>query len=364
MFKEPLNAYKGAVSLETKGKGKGALSVQVPFPPIAPRPTESNSEAARSSTLPLSSGVERLVYPFPSTLPGNHNPSIPNTADGKLQSDSQAPHYDFDALVNQDLNIWNDPSLSSSQELYHHSNSLFSPSQTAYFNSYQLPAPASDFRPPLAPSSLKTSFPSQDGVASQPPKEPSPKLQEGPKSIEGQYDVNEESGTHPAKLLHSNSWGFVNENFQVVDDDDPWDVSDDDFDMGEDDSNREEVYSETHDQSRDLSMLLALQTRHNNQGQGVRSYTAFIDRPNILATYKPSFRTSPLSDEMTARIYSHFINVIAPGLSLNERHPAHPALFSEGQSVPKSQQHLWTCKCPELSRLLSLPSILNPFGLY
>jgi hypothetical protein len=69
-----------------------------------------------------------------------------------------------------------------------------------------------------------------------------------------------------------------------------------------------------------------------------------INVPNMLSTYVPSSQASPLRDTTTARIFYHFINVVAPSISMFERHPANPSLLYQGRPVPQSQQHIWTCK--------------------
>ena len=140
----------------------------------------------------------------------------------------------------------------------------------------------------------------------------------------------------------------VSENAQgymIDEDDDPFDVSDDDIPM------EEYVDSATwgddfldHVKSNDLCIVVALQAGQESRGQQLRSFTTFIDRPDMLATYVPSPQSSPLSDSMTARIFCHFVNVTAPCISLFERHPANPSLIFQGQPVPASQQHIWTCE--------------------
>lgn len=126
------------------------------------------------------------------------------------------------------------------------------------------------------------------------------------------------------------------------DEEEPYDVSDEEIYMGE------EVIPETteddHLKRNDLGILVALQAQQDIQDLSMRSFTSFIDRPNMLAMYQPSARHSPLQDPMTARIFCHFINVTGPSISMYERHPANPSLIFQGRPVSKSQQHLWTCK--------------------
>lgn len=129
-------------------------------------------------------------------------------------------------------------------------------------------------------------------------------------------------------------------------DDDPFDVSDEDVQMEEyiGPTQWEDDFVDHHLKNNDLGIVVALQASQDNQGQQIRSFTSFIDRPDMLATYVPSPQSSPLSDSMTARIFCHFINVTAPCISMFERHPANPSLIFQGQPVPPSLQHIWTCK--------------------
>ena len=127
--------------------------------------------------------------------------------------------------------------------------------------------------------------------------------------------------------------------------DDLFDVSEeDDTRMGEfdDDEDSEDDDLDTHLKNNDLGVVVALQARQDTLRP--RSFTSFIDRPDMLSQYIPSSRSSPLRDPMTARVFCHFINVTGPAISMFERHPADPSLIFKGEPVPRSQQHIWTCK--------------------
>ena len=91
--------------------------------------------------------------------------------------------------------------------------------------------------------------------------------------------------------------------------------------------------------------MLALSGKTRN----LRSYHAFLDKPNILATYIPRFSASPLMDAGTARIFCHFVTATGPLLSAYGRNPVNPSLIFSGQPVPKSQQALWTYTLPTLA---------------
>ncbi len=126
---------------------------------------------------------------------------------------------------------------------------------------------------------------------------------------------------------------------------DPFDVSDEEDMMGEDeDEPWEEEIQDDHLKNNDLGIVVALQASQDNQAVSLRSFTSFIDRPNMLATYVPSTQTTPMRDRMTARIFCHFVNVTGPSMSMFERHPANPSLIFQGAPVPRSQQHIWACK--------------------
>ncbi|RYP73713.1 hypothetical protein DL771_003426 [Monosporascus sp. 5C6A] len=71
---------------------------------------------------------------------------------------------------------------------------------------------------------------------------------------------------------------------------------------------------------------------------------SFFAADNFLATYEPSPTSSPLNDKETASVFWHFINVTGPSISLYERHPADPSPLFQGRQVPKSRQHIWTCR--------------------
>ena len=105
-----------------------------------------------------------------------------------------------------------------------------------------------------------------------------------------------------------------------------------------------DLVDQQHLKNNDLGVVVALQARQDTRALNLRAMTSYIDRPNMLATYTPSPQASPLQDPMVARLFCHFINVTGPSISMNERHPANPSLIFQGRPVPRSQQHIWTCK--------------------
>lgn len=135
----------------------------------------------------------------------------------------------------------------------------------------------------------------------------------------------------------------IDDPFDVSDEDDDYDMTDDHFGVLHDDPN------DTHLKRNDLGIVVAVQAGQDKQGTNLRSFVSFIDRPDMLATYTPSSQSTPLRDQMTARIFCHFVNVTGPCMSMFERHPSNPALMFQGTPVPKSQQHIWAYTFPTLA---------------
>ena len=125
------------------------------------------------------------------------------------------------------------------------------------------------------------------------------------------------------------------------------DPEDDFFDV---DSDREGGTTTSHlgDTPRnDLGLMLALSASQDDRS--VRSITNFLDNPNVLATYQPTFTASPLMDPQTARVFCHFVTATAPSMSIFERHPTNPTVMFTGAPVPSSQQALWTYTLPMMA---------------
>ncbi|OXV10764.1 hypothetical protein Egran_01475 [Elaphomyces granulatus] len=135
------------------------------------------------------------------------------------------------------------------------------------------------------------------------------------------------------------------------DDDDDDDEMDDYYDVesGEEEDMAEVAQAEGFNQ---LSLIVASATRDEHQ----RSFTTFLDEPNILATYRPSMGSSPLNNPKTARIWVHFIHATGPSLSIWERHPTNTSALFSGP-VPVAQQGLWTYTMP--LKALEFPALLQ-----
>jgi hypothetical protein len=126
-------------------------------------------------------------------------------------------------------------------------------------------------------------------------------------------------------------------------------ILDEDVDAEEQDCDPEAAFTEygqDHLRNNDLGIFVAFQATQGQQDRNIRTYHSFIDcyAPDMLTAYQPSAQSSPLTDSTTARIFYHFINVIAPSISMYERHPANPSLLFQGRPVHISQQHIWACK--------------------
>jgi hypothetical protein len=130
------------------------------------------------------------------------------------------------------------------------------------------------------------------------------------------------------------------------DDDDYYDVdTDEEIPDAEATTTTTTTSAMVHTREQELHHILSLGGHTGN----LRSYEAFLNKPNVLATYIPKFTTSPLMDEATARIFCHFVTATGPLLSAYGRHPVNPALIFAGTAVPKSQQALWTYALPLLA---------------
>lgn len=135
-------------------------------------------------------------------------------------------------------------------------------------------------------------------------------------------------------------------------DDDLYDISEGETmndlkgDVGDDDSIRRDSIL----RDEELGVILS-KGPHSGQGNyanRLRTYHSVIDYygPDMLTSYRPSAQDSPLNDATSAQIFHHFINVLGPSISTNERNPANPSVLLQGRQVPLNQQHLWTCKFP------------------
>jgi hypothetical protein len=365
-------------------------SAQIPLS-LAPKPQGAfgPSKAVDLPPLPAatSPGSERRVYNF-SDIKGpatkNKHPQPPfdiqtDTVDRSHVPDprpkhsprDQATHYDFNALVKQEDR--EDPpitpaqispldwsagpssgSLSHPQELFHDSNRQFA----AALPVYQTYPTRSTWEPITTPASVSQSFPAlvQHELPSIAKVHGLQKPSEGPN---GEREAPSQGWQSNQPNIynfppHATDWTTTQSapleedpSAIVEDENDPFDVSDEDTTMEQQEESSgawQEDIQDDHLRNNDLGIVVALQARQDTQDLSLRSFTSFIDRPDMLATYMPTPQSTPLKDPMTARIFCHFVNVTGPCISLFERHPANPSLIFQGVPVPKSQQNIWACK--------------------
>ena len=124
------------------------------------------------------------------------------------------------------------------------------------------------------------------------------------------------------------------------------DPEDDYFDVESDVDNAADGHvagTPTHD----LGLMLAISASQG--GSTFRSLTNYLNEPNVLASYHPTYSASPLMDPQTARLFCHFVTSSAPTLSSCERHPNNPAIMFSGAPVPLFQRSLWSYSLPMLA---------------
>ena len=387
-------SFSEPFSIVRQGDPSQQASTANPLP-IAPKPGPLGLSIVTpdaASDFPLSSastsGTERRFfsfsaapeYPTPSSsIAARHQQNDINfdTIDrsylpeprSKRSPPQQSTHYDFDALhikqeARDQLPItparasplgWSagptSASLSSSQELFFDSNGRF-PASTSFFQSYpttstwQQPTPISAS---AGSSYHEAKFDSNAHFASD---EPFSGHAENSTERHNHYLQPEQPPHRLAHLPQATHWiaedetAIVGRQYHMEnDEDDPYDVSDEEAEGNEhEDKAWQGQLQENHLKNNDLGIVVALKARQETHDLRIRTVTSFIDRPNMLSTYTPSPQSSPLNDSMTARLFCHFIHVTGPSMSMFERHPANPSLIFEGQPVPKSQQHIWTCE--------------------
>lgn len=351
--------------------------VQIPVnpPPIAPKPagysTQAHNSAQDRISHTISAPTDHQVYPSDQTSsysqlnipPRSQSISTAQNSDSLERNAShiQPPHYDFNTLTKLDTRK---PTVSSVQ-LSPLDWSTIQSSVPQHFANEVYYDPARQF----AAHSTDPIFPQQHPPKAEwhmqnPPQESSqpysqdyrriPMQSHGAAEVHAQ--VPPQITSHKTELQHP-----VDQPELVEDDDDPFDISDDEDMLMEDHSPAKPFLDpqDAHLRNNDLGIVVALQASHDNQGLRMRSVRDFIDRPDMLAGYAPSFQSSPFRDPMTARLFCHFVNVTAPIISMFERHPANPSLIFQGQPIPKSQQHIWTCELAG-SLILSSPLTIDP----
>ena len=96
-----------------------------------------------------------------------------------------------------------------------------------------------------------------------------------------------------------------------------------------------------------LNMMLS---RNANRDWGhFRTFVTYLDRPNILATYRPSYHVSPLVDETAQRIFCHFVTVTGPCISIFERQMPTSWLSHNAYPMSATQRGLWNYSIPTIA---------------
>jgi hypothetical protein len=174
------------------------------------------------------------------------------------------------------------------------------------------------------------------------------------------FQLSDTIGAQSAQIYAQQHYDNMDE-----DDEDPWDVSDDNIsDPGDGVAQERNQIRHLRDNDLGAQVVVALKRGQSFQDVHPRSIIDFIDGPNMLATYAPSYSATPLSDPVTARIFCHFVNVTGPCMSMNERHPANPSLIFQGRPIPASQQHIWTVSFTFSPLAVELSSALISISIY
>ncbi|KAL4964105.1 putative C6 finger domain protein [Aspergillus stella-maris] len=108
------------------------------------------------------------------------------------------------------------------------------------------------------------------------------------------------------------------------------------YDVESDEEEADQVAIQNFNQ---LGMVMASASRD------VRSFTTYLNEPNMLETYVPTLGSSPFNNPKSARIFLHFIHATGPALSIFERHGTDRST-TLGVPVPMAQQGLWTYTLP------------------
>lgn len=287
-------------------------------PPVATPPKPGKHEAAPSeattfSTLHRSSSSSQVS--------GKEQTDVPGWSNEPTSASSLTPPE----TISYDSNNW-----------YKEAPGQFYPNQSEWPHSS---SQSTSFQTPISPyESYPTPFTTQ-GPALPP---------EGDLTAQRQYQQTQPWDQEQAPVYDQPGPSAPDNQYPIIapvdmESDDPFDVTDDDYES-DDSFLVRQAPADSCTMDDELGVMVAFQADQVKQDLSLRSITSFIDRPNMLSTYIPSHRSSPLNNSMTARIFSHFIHVTAASISMYERHPANPSLIFEGVPVPRSQQSLWTCK--------------------
>ncbi|KAL2061838.1 hypothetical protein VTL71DRAFT_7216 [Oculimacula yallundae] len=393
VFKDPLSGYRPPVpqfsqsSFSNSGYSQStgrreshsqSGSSQTPLA-IAPKPSAFIGNPVEQ--VALSSSQNRKSSSTTSNMPAPIRQGTKNQPRAKLQlqqkpldtsgsshvlerpsPNNRVAHYDFNALVKQECG----------------EATSYSPSQTTPSDWSAGPSSAASFRPSYSPANWEPgAYPPSAGdriehrgsiVSINSQYEPSPEQHAQRADIQAKKTVyprnwqgHQKTEVYPPPAPNwSLGQPLPQDRPDFEDLDDPFDVSEDEEDINMADDQFGGLHDDPHDthlKRNDLGIVVAVQAGQDKQGLSLRSFVSFIDRPDMLATYTPSSQSTPLRDQMTARIFCHFVNVTGPCMSMYERYPSNPALMFQGTPVPKSQQHIWAYTFPTLA--LNNPALLH-----
>ncbi|TAQ90278.1 hypothetical protein B7494_g1398 [Chlorociboria aeruginascens] len=316
VFKDPLSLYRGPPlsttsqlsfvepnsGISMKQSQDISPSQSLPVPGIAPRPGGSSGLAATGAhtslgtTAPISeqsfdafstSTNIHVQPPIPAPKRFDVEPEridqsyLPETATRHFPT-SQPYHYDFDALTNG-------PARSEVSAFAARRYSLEWPASSSVpptFINTTIPQSASKWQTPVCAST--STFP--------PPKLRCRKCQSTCGSVAKTIHVSRRCT--PAKV----DPGVLQGGFHspVKADDELQDVSEDEVDIGCSDGEcqLQDEIQDHHLKTNDLGIVVAIHAQQDAQDLALRSFNSFISSPNMLATYVPSLKSSPLSDRI------------------------------------------------------------------
>lgn len=290
---------------------------------------------------------------------------LPDPANHPERQDKPT-HYDFNALIKEESAHESHRAQAQASHhdwLSHHDNApQFAPSHHAYHPDQQFLESGQTYRQFSAPTDQFIAQTSSSTSSSNPFSTESKGAAHFQTKVDSKPYVHHESGSEwhrqlqEQPLVTHSEWVSEQSGLPITssahgyliddDDDDPFDVSEDDVPMENPNfpGMWQDDFSIEHLRNNDLGIVVALQASQETPEMRLRTFTSFIDRPDMLASYVPSPQATPLQDSTVARLFCHFVNVTGPAMNMFERHPANPALIFQGRPVPLSQQHIWTCE--------------------
>lgn len=280
------------------------------------------------------------VYP-----PGSSHHSFPRFGNSQSKSSSQAPP--LAAIAPKPPTAADYPRAAFAQPLVTQSTSS---SSTGYTLPQQQPPPppsssssVSPYGQPAPSGPSLTSHPQPYHTYSDHGVEPGYFPVPGHDNMPGpptSFPAKDLTGAVPINQPHASARSNVPSEAEMAqayaDDDSSMADSDDDF--GEVDGTRGDEYG------------ILVQSRMDSSAAGfsteMRTFSAFANH-HVLTSYVPNAANSPLTDDRTAALFWHFVNVTGPSMSMYERHPSdHINAALNIQSAPQASHNIWTCELP------------------